>query len=124
MDHSETTIWKMIQIPYIFHPISYNFKISRPNTPIFIHIYVFILCYIWLLFHCICTRKRKLPAPVSTSSGLLNSSAGPQSEYTVVGYYFCGESIPYRTTVHSTQVTLGQFKQHISKRGIYRYVHA
>jgi len=38
----------------------------------------------------------------------------------VVGFYLDGEAIPYRTTVHGTSVTLGQFKQLISKRGSYR----
>lgn len=38
----------------------------------------------------------------------------------VVGFYLGDESIPYRTTVEGPSVTLGQFKQLISKRGNYR----
>ena len=41
---------------------------------------------------------------------------------TVVGYYFCDEPIPYRTTIPGKNVTLGQFKQHIAKKGNYRLV--
>jgi len=45
-----------------------------------------------------------------------------QAVVTVVGYYFCDEPIPYRTTIHGKNVTLGQFKQHIAKKGNYRFV--
>lgn len=40
---------------------------------------------------------------------------------TVVGYYFCDEPIPYRTTISGRNITLGHFKQLISKKGNYRY---
>lgn len=40
----------------------------------------------------------------------------------VVGFYLGDEAIPYRTTIRGKDVTLGQFKQLISKRGNYRYV--
>lgn len=43
-----------------------------------------------------------------------------QAVATVVGYYFCDEPIPYRTTIVGKNVTLGQFKQHIAKKGNYR----
>jgi len=46
-----------------------------------------------------------------------------QAVVTVVGYYFCDEPIPYRTTIPGNSVTLGQFKQHIAKKGNYRSVH-
>jgi hypothetical protein len=48
-------------------------------------------------------------------------SSSEQTELTVVGYYFCDEPIPYRTTIPGRNVTLGQFKQHIAKKGNYRY---
>jgi len=38
----------------------------------------------------------------------------------VVGFYLGDEAIPYRTTVEGPSVTLGRFKQLISKRGSYR----
>lgn len=41
---------------------------------------------------------------------------------TVVAYYFCGEPIPYRTLVRGRAVTLGQFKELLTKKGNYRYV--
>jgi len=47
-----------------------------------------------------------------------------QAAVTVVGYYFCDEPIPYRTTIPGRKVTLGQFKQHIAKKGNYRLVHS
>lgn len=39
----------------------------------------------------------------------------------VVAYYFCGEPIPYRTLVKGRVVTLGQFKELLTKKGNYRY---
>ncbi|ESO08900.1 hypothetical protein HELRODRAFT_74267 [Helobdella robusta] len=53
------------------------------------------------------------------SSSSSSSVVGVNS--TVVGYYFCDESIPYRTTVPGRRVTLGQFKQLINKKGNFRY---
>ncbi|KAG5280146.1 hypothetical protein AALO_G00085490 [Alosa alosa] len=38
-----------------------------------------------------------------------------------VAYYFCGEPIPYRTSVKGRIVTLGQFKELLTKKGSYRY---
>ncbi|XP_029914901.1 axin-1 isoform X2 [Myripristis murdjan] len=38
-----------------------------------------------------------------------------------VAYYFCGEPIPYRTSVRGRIVTLGQFKELLTKKGSYRY---
>ena len=43
-------------------------------------------------------------------------------DVTVVGYYFCDESIPYRTTTPGNWVTLAQFKRLLSKRGNFRFV--
>ncbi|XP_026113539.1 axin-1-like, partial [Carassius auratus] len=42
-------------------------------------------------------------------------------ENITVAYYFCGEPIPYRTTVKGRIVTLGQFKELLTKKGSYRY---
>ncbi|XP_039632341.1 axin-1 isoform X2 [Polypterus senegalus] len=42
-------------------------------------------------------------------------------ENIVVAYYFCGEPIPYRTSVKGRVVTLGQFKELLTKKGAYRY---
>ncbi|CAL8273426.1 unnamed protein product [Lota lota] len=43
------------------------------------------------------------------------------NENTTVAYYFCGEPIPYRTSVKGRVVTLGQFKELLTKRGSYRF---
>ncbi|KAL0992831.1 hypothetical protein UPYG_G00099100 [Umbra pygmaea] len=45
----------------------------------------------------------------------------PACENIIVAYYFCGEPIPYRTSVKGRVVTLGQFKELLTKRGSYRY---
>lgn len=42
-------------------------------------------------------------------------------ENMIVAYYFCGEPIPYRTTVKGRVVTLGQFKELLTKKGSYRF---
>ncbi|XP_073504622.1 axin-1 isoform X2 [Phyllobates terribilis] len=47
-------------------------------------------------------------------------SSGP-GDNVVVAYYFCGEPIPYRTMVKGRVVTLGQFKELLTKKGNYRY---
>ncbi|XP_069840383.1 axin-1 isoform X2 [Dendropsophus ebraccatus] len=49
-----------------------------------------------------------------------SKSSGP-GENVVVAYYFCGEPIPYRTMVKGRVVTLGQFKELLTKKGNYRY---
>ena len=62
---------------------------------------------------CVYRRKSRKPsssAPTTPASG----------DVTVVGYYFCGEPIPYRSTIPGKTVTLTQFKQLITKRGNYR----
>ncbi|XP_056136114.1 axin-1-like [Lampris incognitus] len=42
-------------------------------------------------------------------------------ENLTVAYYFCGEPIPYRTSVKGRVVTLGQFKELLTKKGHYRF---
>ncbi|XP_030338293.1 axin-1 isoform X2 [Strigops habroptila] len=49
------------------------------------------------------------------------SGASQPCENIVVAYYFCGEPIPYRTLVKGRVVTLGQFKELLTKKGNYRY---
>lgn len=41
---------------------------------------------------------------------------------TIVGYYFCEEPIPYRTTLAGRRPTLGQFKHLLTKKGCWRLV--
>ncbi|TNM96907.1 hypothetical protein fugu_015063 [Takifugu bimaculatus] len=45
----------------------------------------------------------------------------PPWENVTVAYYFCEELIPYRTSVRGRVVTLGQFKELLTKKGNYRY---
>ncbi|XP_069004856.1 axin-1 isoform X2 [Embiotoca jacksoni] len=45
----------------------------------------------------------------------------PPCENITVAYYFCEELIPYRTSVKGRVVTLGQFKELLTKKGSYRY---
>uniref|UniRef100_A0ABM5EZG7 Axin-1 n=1 Tax=Pogona vitticeps TaxID=103695 RepID=A0ABM5EZG7_9SAUR len=56
--------------------------------------------------------------PAKRASG---GSSAPPCENIVVAYYFCGEPIPYRTLVKGRVVTLGQFKELLTKKGNYRY---
>uniref|UniRef100_H3DMM7 Axin-1 n=1 Tax=Tetraodon nigroviridis TaxID=99883 RepID=H3DMM7_TETNG len=42
-------------------------------------------------------------------------------ENVTVAYYFCEEAIPYRTSVRGRVVTLGQFKELLTKKGNYRF---
>ncbi|XP_006833662.1 PREDICTED: axin-2 [Chrysochloris asiatica] len=44
----------------------------------------------------------------------------PASEL-VVTYFFCGEEIPYRRMLRTQSLTLGNFKEQLSKKGNYRY---
>jgi hypothetical protein len=67
----------------------------------------------------------RVPVPVAanatmTASGGESSAMTSREGCTVVGFYLGDEKIPYRTTIASTNVTLLQFKQLISKRGNYR----
>nr|XP_029481698.1 axin-2-like [Oncorhynchus nerka] len=39
----------------------------------------------------------------------------------VVTYFFCGEEIPYRSMMKTHSLTLGHFKEQLSKKGNYRY---
>jgi hypothetical protein len=53
------------------------------------------------------------------SPGWLTSTS--DSEFTVVGYYLCGDNVPYRTKLPGKNITLRQFKALITKKGNYRY---
>ena len=72
------------------------------------------------------SRKRSSSRKSASASSVPTTpSGGPQPStggHTVVGYFFCGEPIPYRTTLPGKHITLGQFKQLISKKGNYRCV--
>ncbi|XP_034496487.1 axin-2 isoform X3 [Ailuropoda melanoleuca] len=44
-----------------------------------------------------------------------------QASELVVTYFFCGEEIPYRRMLKAHSLTLGHFKEQLSKKGNYRY---
>ncbi|CAN9510796.1 unnamed protein product [Ophioblennius macclurei] len=52
-----------------------------------------------------------------TSAGLQTD----ESKELVVTYFFCGEEIPYRSMMKTHCLTLGHFKEQLSKKGNYRY---
>ncbi|CAM9523687.1 unnamed protein product [Bubo scandiacus] len=67
-------------------------------------------------------RAGKLPLKQRLKPQKRPGSGAPQlCENIVVAYYFCGEPIPYRTLVKGRVVTLGQFKELLTKKGNYRY---
>jgi len=56
-----------------------------------------------------------------TAADVASAVDQSQEGVTIVGYYFCEEPIPYRTTLAGRQPTLGQFKHLVTKRGCWRY---
>ncbi|XP_042524578.1 axin-1 isoform X2 [Dipodomys spectabilis] len=67
-------------------------------------------------------RSSKLPSKQRVKSQRKAGGGSAQPcDSIVVAYYFCGEPIPYRTLVRGRAVTLGQFKELLTKKGSYRY---
>lgn len=67
-------------------------------------------------------RASKVPSKQRTKSQRKAGGGSAQPcDSIVVAYYFCGEPIPYRTLVRGRAVTLGQFKELLTKKGNYRY---
>ncbi|XP_063510800.1 axin-1 isoform X6 [Pongo pygmaeus] len=67
-------------------------------------------------------RASRAPSKQRTRSQRKVSGGSAQPcDSIVVAYYFCGEPIPYRTLVRGRAVTLGQFKELLTKKGSYRY---
>lgn len=75
--------------------------------------------------------------PLKTTPGFPSLLQQPSSQAPtfslVVGYYLCDDPVPYRTiwtgqlgpdttTTNPPSITLGQFKQLVAKKGVYRYV--
>uniref|UniRef100_A0A8C7JT44 Axin-1 n=1 Tax=Oncorhynchus kisutch TaxID=8019 RepID=A0A8C7JT44_ONCKI len=71
------------------------------------------------------SRQKSLSSAVcllsSRQKSLSSKKQGSQCENVTVAYYFCGEPIPYRTTAKGRVVTLGQFKELLTKKGFYRF---
>uniref|UniRef100_A0A3Q3RCH2 Axin 2 n=1 Tax=Monopterus albus TaxID=43700 RepID=A0A3Q3RCH2_MONAL len=77
-------------------------------------------------------RDRSYPAAAFPIAGSPLTSPGLQaddhllfcifrSKELVVTYFFCGEEIPYRSMMKTHCLTLGHFKEQLSKKGNYRY---
>uniref|UniRef100_A0A8C5R9A6 Axin 2 n=1 Tax=Leptobrachium leishanense TaxID=445787 RepID=A0A8C5R9A6_9ANUR len=85
----------------------------------------------------VASQQRCPLVPSQTASGLLTPTAPahedlkepkkspvsplPSSNELMVTYFFCGEEIPYRRMLKSHSLTLGHFKEQLSKKGNYRY---
>ncbi|XP_015243706.1 PREDICTED: axin-2-like isoform X1 [Cyprinodon variegatus] len=63
-------------------------------------------------------RDRSLP-PAGTGAGTTQTNP-EESKELVVTYFFCGEEIPYRSMMKTHCLTLGHFKEQLSKKGNYR----
>uniref|UniRef100_A0A8C6T5E4 Axin 2 n=1 Tax=Neogobius melanostomus TaxID=47308 RepID=A0A8C6T5E4_9GOBI len=73
-------------------------------------------------------RERSHPAASLSSAGALRLKivcffffSVSRSKELVVTYFFCGEEIPYRSMMKTHCLTLGHFKEQLSKKGNYRY---
>lgn len=65
-------------------------------------------------------NHRCVSASRTKSQKKVGSGSTQPCDSIVVAYYFCGEPIPYRTLVRGRAVTLGQFKELLTKKGNYR----
>ncbi|XP_061130531.1 axin-2-like isoform X1 [Syngnathus typhle] len=72
----------------------------------------------------ICLRNQSHPATSFPAGGSSVASCGLQTDESnelMVTYFFCGEEIPYRSMMKTHCLTLGHFKEQLSKKGNYRY---
>uniref|UniRef100_A0AAQ4RAU2 DIX domain-containing protein n=1 Tax=Gasterosteus aculeatus aculeatus TaxID=481459 RepID=A0AAQ4RAU2_GASAC len=67
--------------------------------------------------------KSHLAAVVPAGCSALASPGlqADESKEIMVTYFFCGEEIPYRSMMKTHCLTLGHFKEQLSKKGHYRY---
>ncbi|XP_056136668.1 axin-2 [Lampris incognitus] len=69
-------------------------------------------------------RDRGHPTAAFPSGDSPLASPGLQTDESkelMVTYFFCGEEIPYRSMMKTHCLTLGHFKEQLSKKGNYRY---
>ncbi|XP_047434258.1 axin-2-like isoform X2 [Mugil cephalus] len=69
-------------------------------------------------------KDRSHPTAAFPAGGSTQASPGLQADESkelVVTYFFCGEEIPYRSMMKTHCLTLGHFKEQLSKKGNYRY---
>ncbi|XP_074647561.1 axin-1-like [Tubulanus polymorphus] len=61
-------------------------------------------------------KSQRMMSPANTPG-----TPGSHTEKTVIGYYMCGDPIPYRSVLDGANITLRQFKQLITKKGNYKF---
>lgn len=74
-------------------------------------------------------RSHSMPRPVGAATAheqkepkrQQSAPPPPPSGELTVTYFFCGEEIPYRRMLKAHSMTLGHFKDQLSKKGNYRY---
>nr|XP_061844033.1 axin-2-like [Nerophis lumbriciformis] len=69
-------------------------------------------------------RDRSHPVTAIPAGGSSEATSGFQSDESkelLITYFFCGEEIPYRSAMKIHCLTLGHFKEQLSKKGNYRY---
>ncbi|XP_061686351.1 axin-2-like [Syngnathoides biaculeatus] len=69
-------------------------------------------------------RDQSHPATAFPAGGSSLATLGLQTDESnelMVTYFFCGEEIPYRSVMKTHCLTLGHFKEQLSKKGNYRY---
>ncbi|XP_054635063.1 axin-2-like [Dunckerocampus dactyliophorus] len=69
-------------------------------------------------------RDRSHASTAIPAGGSVKASSGLQSDESkelMITYFFCGEEIPYRSVMKTHCLTLGHFKEQLSKKGNYRY---
>ncbi|XP_063816907.1 axin-2 isoform X1 [Pseudophryne corroboree] len=69
-------------------------------------------------------RSHSVPCQSGSATPMSEDLKEPkrlQSGDLTVTYFFCGEEIPYRRILKSHSLTLGHFKEQLSKKGNYRY---
>ncbi|KAE8577350.1 hypothetical protein XENTR_v10004544 [Xenopus tropicalis] len=75
------------------------------------------------------TPSQSVPAPLPTPAPVPDDHKEPKRPPVpldppgelMVTYFFCEEQIPYRRLLKSHSLTLGHFKEQLSKKGNYRY---
>lgn len=66
------------------------------------------------------SSKKPSSSTVLGAPGTGSNPASAETEFTVVGYQFVGDSVPYRTKLAGKNIVLRQFKSLITKKGNFR----
>lgn len=81
-------------------------------------------CFVWGKVSR-CSHLSSLPLRLRETNRLQQVTTGchvapAMGSETEVTYFFCGEEIPYRSMMKTHSLTLGHFKEQLSKKGNYR----